>query len=533
MSLIYRAVWQDDRAGLVDLTTRTFIDWAQDKHGSGLVFEPEPSTSGQISTSMRNIEVEEVSAVEISLTENLKDERWMTRQRVMSSEDGGQWIWVDVERVADQNFRLPSIAAPRLVRTHLESGTKDGGNPRVGPVAISNVPWVTFAGGKSSSRLKVGRLIQLIQDSHRSIPIVVFSHDQDLAPRDTVERAKVTQEMIAGLAQVVVLTPPAQAAFHQHFGDALSVWDGAARVYLPGSLEPKRHRYYRRYIVDQHPREVGRRIALSLSPFSAARRAPSIYERVRVQLRGVGRDSSADLISVAELEIEERNRQIEDLNRELEERDILLLNKDIDIEEMDKELSEQRRMTHYWRQLAQQGSDSDWETTAIPDDVSSLRDAARLCQELLPLVSLPDEAIRDLELLEAAPEAQAWARSSWRAFRALAAYAAETESRSGGFWQWCEHSHNPDKWPASSKKLSMTESEQVQNNKSQRAARELTVDPAVHPSGKIEMFAHLKIAEGGGTNIPRIYFHDDTKGETGKVHVGFFGPHSYMENTKT
>jgi len=44
------------------------------------------------------------------------------------------------------------------------------------------------------------------------------------------------------------------------------------------------------------------------------------------------------------------------------------------------------------------------------------------------------------------------------------------------------------------------------------------------------MVAHLKVAEGGGAQIPRIYFLDDTKGVTGKVHIGFFGPHRFVPN---
>ena len=42
-----------------------------------------------------------------------------------------------------------------------------------------------------------------------------------------------------------------------------------------------------------------------------------------------------------------------------------------------------------------------------------------------------------------------------------------------------------------------------------------------------------KIVEGGGPLIPRLYFHDDTKGATGKIHVGFIGPHRYVENAST
>ncbi len=47
------------------------------------------------------------------------------------------------------------------------------------------------------------------------------------------------------------------------------------------------------------------------------------------------------------------------------------------------------------------------------------------------------------------------------------------------------------------------------------------------------MEAHCKIAEGGGRLSPRVYFHDDTKGATGLVHVGFIGPHRYVRNAST
>jgi hypothetical protein len=45
------------------------------------------------------------------------------------------------------------------------------------------------------------------------------------------------------------------------------------------------------------------------------------------------------------------------------------------------------------------------------------------------------------------------------------------------------------------------------------------------------MLAHIKSIQGGGMQIPRIYFHDDTKGKTGKVHIGFIGPHDLVPNT--
>ena len=79
----------------------------------------------------------------------------------------------------------------------------------------------------------------------------------------------------------------------------------------------------------------------------------------------------------------------------------------------------------------------------------------------------------------------------------------------------------------------MRESEQVETNERLRKQRVLPVATEVDASGRVLMWPHLKIAEGGGPLAPRVYFHDDTRGSTGKVHIGFVGPHRYMENTKT
>jgi hypothetical protein len=58
----------------------------------------------------------------------------------------------------------------------------------------------------------------------------------------------------------------------------------------------------------------------------------------------------------------------------------------------------------------------------------------------------------------------------------------------------------------------------------------LPVSRHIDPCGRKEMVAHLKIAQGGGPLAPRIYFYDDKAGPTGKVHVGFIGPHENMPN---
>jgi hypothetical protein len=66
-----------------------------------------------------------------------------------------------------------------------------------------------------------------------------------------------------------------------------------------------------------------------------------------------------------------------------------------------------------------------------------------------------------------------------------------------------------------------------------RDERIFGVDVRVRADGKVLMPAHCKIAEGGGRLSPRLYFYDDTKGTTKKVHVGFIGPHRHVPNAST
>jgi len=174
------------------------------------------------------------------------------------------------------------------------------------------------------------------------------------------------------------------------------------------------------------------------------------------------------------------------------------------------------------------------EADAVPTSVSSVTDAGLQAQLYLSdRIIVPAEAMRDLDDLDATVNAPSWGQTSWRAFRALHAYASALASSDdpGSFWSWCANSGHPLAWPATNKKLAMQESESVQANATLRNARVLPVSTSVSADGTIYMGAHIKIAQGGGNLAPRIYFHVD--GANAQVHVGFFGPHKYMPNTKT
>lgn len=138
---------------------------------------------------------------------------------------------------------------------------------------------------------------------------------------------------------------------------------------------------------------------------------------------------------------------------------------------------------------------------------------------------VPDETVRDIDGIDTAPSAYAWGNKTWRDLRAIAAFAqAKSKGFTYGFYGWCK-SGAPMCWPATQKKLAMSEFDSVQNNPKWANTRHFPVAAGIDPSGRIVMWSHLKVADGGGDLAPRVYFHDDTNDVAKKVHVGFDGPH--------
>lgn len=130
--------------------------------------------------------------------------------------------------------------------------------------------------------------------------------------------------------------------------------------------------------------------------------------------------------------------------------------------------------------------------------------------------------------LDEAERARVWAAKAWNALRALDSYAqAAREGFNGGFYQHCT-SDRPGavNWPL--KQFASAESDTTMNQWG--AERIFTVPEKVDPSERKEMQAHLKLGSKGSTS-PRVYFLDDTQGVTGRVIVGYIGPH--LTNTKT
>lgn len=161
---------------------------------------------------------------------------------------------------------------------------------------------------------------------------------------------------------------------------------------------------------------------------------------------------------------------------------------------------------------------------------TSLMDALNMARETLPHVEIGDTDTEAAKLDLTYPTlARAWASKTWDALRALDAFARARSSGgfSGGFFDWCR-SAGQLTIPAGM--VAMSESRTVNTNGKYSTRRTFAVPAEVHPSGKVMMEAHIKIRKGG-CPAPRIHFHDDSGGGTGKIWVGHVGDH--LPNTHT
>ena len=508
MALLYRAVWQDDSADLCALAESAFKTWVQEKS------QNVPTGSTAPAYDWTPIQNDVYDAASGYLVEQRTEEEWRTTLRaMMDANSGEQWICVDVERTAANPYEIPPIAAPRLVVALLEASIADGLNPRLGPVSLTG----QYAIGISSKERIRSEIGPLVLDPKRQTPLVFFSHDPLDHPGVTAKRAHATAKRLAGVAAVYLLTDDSRDAFNETLGLDLGVWGGAARIYLPGTLDPWRHRYIRR-------EQIKHSYMAAAFKFSNMLRAFSPTARLPIPWTGV--------LEVEEQATQSLQQQIAELQKErlkVEERlyDALVDAADAqeDAERLRLQIKRERALPHDYEDSDE---DPDW---AWPTKITSFSELVEAARGHLHLLSIPSQAIAEIDILDkSSEEADVWAQTSWVGLRALHSYAERPPSFAGGFWEWSEHGDTLYRWPASPKKLAMSEAEGTQNDERYALKRYFAVDESVDPSGTILMEAHLKIAEGGGSNIPRIYFYDDTRGDTGKVHIGFIGPHRLVPN---
>lgn len=527
MSVLYRAVWSDrsttDRLIVVERLKRCVAVWTQESN------EPDalPEGRGEFFVSQerhREVLLRSIGehAFEVTATDQVAGDPtdWVTVVRVVADDEAVHTL-VELSMSSEDLAQRVSVGRPRLVHDLLCAVEK----PRLGGSGLLTEPLALPANG-------VGVLTDMLASPARALPIIVCAEPNGRHDRSWLQTASTIAARAEGIAAVVTLDHAAVAAFKEEFGQ-LAIWDGGIRVYAPGVVtkdsEGWRHRYYLRSRLEDMRTSTINRIVYSVAQLSTRRRIPDAF-RVFGQQNGVPADSLGGMVPAKELtdardhwefQLEVARDEQSSLEREL--------------------ASANGHLSRLKDALLAKGlSDLFWgsqhaDATAIPDEVQYTSEAALAAQLYLSeWISVPDSAMRELDDIDTAPEAYNWGNKTWRGLRALAAYAKDRAEGwdKGGFWEWCA-SGPALGWPATPKKLAMTESEGVQNGGKFKGTRDFKVDTAVDPSGVVTMLSHLKISEGGGNLAPRVYFYDDTSGPTKKVHVGLIGPHYLVPNKST
>lgn len=193
MTLVYRAVWDDEWAEPLTLLNDEFKTWCSSKgiDPSNIPMRGRFDQSDRVWLEIRRADAEFGRALQAKLSESEPSGRTWTTTATALSDPGTSALWVDLE-CDDPTGGRPAMAAPRLVRALIENGGRptNFGNPlRTDAVRLHT---------------DVSGLVDTLLEPERAVPIVVFSPDRTEGPEVSLERADTAAAALAGLVQVVL-----------------------------------------------------------------------------------------------------------------------------------------------------------------------------------------------------------------------------------------------------------------------------------------------------------------------------------------
>ncbi|MFF3589043.1 hypothetical protein ACFYYI_18050 [Streptomyces sp. NPDC002387] len=456
----------------------------------------------------------------------------------LPQDEGRTWIQVDIEHQPAIEGQFPTRAnTPHLVRALL-----DNLEARDGQADVSIEPAFIEADD-------VDDLIEELCDAHRRMPVVVatvpYGKDSDDWSRETVEPLF---RNLHGLAVLYLFAPDAQTKFNKKL-EYHPVFGGGVRTYVPG-LDPawkpdaQRHPVMSRRTIEGDVRRAAsilaalpQRLALRQALPEALLSVPRHRARPRLNLAAadVGQlrsENSALTALLGEAEQAEaiRVNELNDLYAELAKTERSGDELRGENEELYDKVQESQRLIRYLRERLR--AVGEFVAYAPPEGprINRPETFAELLERLreLPYLSFTGDrkTTRGLD----SQSVDNWLYVAWDGLLALNDFARSSAdgSSSGDFLSWCK-SEASSAFPFPAAKVAMRESDTVARNGKLRVDRMLPVPKAVDPSGKVFMQAHLKVG-GGNTIAPRLHFYDDGP-RSGKVYVGYLGPH--LRNTLT
>lgn len=451
----------------------------------------------------------------------------------MIEEHQGNWItsitaiWTPENNVlwADVRTELPMsqvgiVKAPSIVRALLLSG----GEPQIGRDSIEVQP------REVDDQNSLDELLTGLADEDRVIPYMVYRVGVDSERKLSIQRATRASETLAGLAQVFVVDETSVRYLNGVLPEALRLDEVGARLFMPNALanafDMKLTYFVSSSDLGDDQKQLGRMMLSRIGMTSQWPEIPVTWgllkrecDNVRTGLLEEAKSKGASIhtgsiprpVDPAATSAEE----IERLRAEIDYWQDEVLNVAIVAE--DQSHNAQRLLDLLVTRLTDVGDveQGRFQRQSISDTIAATRHHSRY-------IEIPETAEQSIEVLEASASSVVWAADLSRLFASMERYghAIAKGKFNGNYLSWCQFAGD-----YSDQKIAMNESESTLADPQLRVTRVFAISKEVESSGMKLMVAHAKIQPKGGSQIPRVFFHDDTKGATGKMHIGFVGPH--------
>ena len=516
MTHVYRAVWTDNSLSLIDELPREFSEWLSSR-GTPLKIEKDSVVVEGIRTATwSTFENSLGRAVQLNLVEE-HEGTWITSITAIWTPEENV-LWADVLTELPHN-QVGIVNAPRVIRNLLLGG----GEPQIGRDSIEVQP------REVDDQNALDELMEGLNDDQRSIPYLLMRVGKGTERKLSIQRATRASETLAGLAQVFAVDEKSIKYLNGVLAPSHRLEEVGARLMMPGAIaapQDERLTYFISSIdLDDNQKTLGRMMLRRIGMTSQWPSVPVTWamlkrecDQKRIELlqdaksRGASIDTGA---IVRPLDPSENAAEIQRLRDQIDYLQEEVLVAAIAAEE------EAAKAENYLNSLVGRLTSGEPPIHLRMKRQSILGTIAEARNQVMHVV-IPESAERSIEVLDGSASSETWAGDISQLFGAMESYAIAVSRKkfNGDFLKWCD-----DGGGYFANKIAMKESEPTMKDPKLKAMRVFNVSTDLDVTGMKLMVAHAKIQMRGGGQIPRVYFYDDTKGATKKMHIGFIGPH--------